>query len=233
MFLPWLSYRCAQQQCQCGFSHCRLCLEKVIPMDNQVLHADVTGTNIAFTSPPPLCSLLPLSLFPLPLTSFPPSFYRLPSPSAPFAPALSGLPSFVKSPEDQTGISGGVASFVCQATGEPKPRITWMKKGKKVSSQRFEVSTHAWLSDLWNTRTPTGTHINTSRHKHNTRDKTLQAWASDCLSNPLINRDTSTHTHSVHTKHALAQRTQSIALLLSITPTLLFSERDQTGFPPL
>ncbi|XP_077379782.1 receptor-type tyrosine-protein phosphatase F isoform X10 [Festucalex cinctus] len=49
------------------------------------------------------------------------------------------LPSFIKSPEDQTGISGGVASFVCQATGEPKPRITWMKKGKKVSSQRFEV----------------------------------------------------------------------------------------------
>ncbi|XP_034147272.1 receptor-type tyrosine-protein phosphatase F isoform X1 [Esox lucius] len=49
------------------------------------------------------------------------------------------LPRFVKSPEDQTGISGGVASFVCQATGEPKPRITWMKKGKKVSSQRFEV----------------------------------------------------------------------------------------------
>uniref|UniRef100_A0A671L270 Receptor-type tyrosine-protein phosphatase F n=1 Tax=Sinocyclocheilus anshuiensis TaxID=1608454 RepID=A0A671L270_9TELE len=40
---------------------------------------------------------------------------------------------------DQTGISGGVASFVCQAAGEPKPRITWMKKGKKVSSQRFEV----------------------------------------------------------------------------------------------
>ncbi|XP_033506628.2 receptor-type tyrosine-protein phosphatase F isoform X14 [Epinephelus lanceolatus] len=49
------------------------------------------------------------------------------------------LPSFVKSPEDQTGISGGVASFVCQATGVPRPRITWMKKGKKVSSQRFEV----------------------------------------------------------------------------------------------
>ncbi|XP_077411584.1 receptor-type tyrosine-protein phosphatase F isoform X17 [Vanacampus margaritifer] len=49
------------------------------------------------------------------------------------------LPSFIKSPEDQTGISGGVASFVCQASGEPKPRITWMKKGKKVSSQRFEV----------------------------------------------------------------------------------------------
>ncbi|KAG5851190.1 hypothetical protein ANANG_G00090420 [Anguilla anguilla] len=49
------------------------------------------------------------------------------------------LPSFIKSPDDQIGISGGVASFVCQAVGEPKPRITWMKKGKKVSSQRFEV----------------------------------------------------------------------------------------------
>ncbi|XP_073936463.1 receptor-type tyrosine-protein phosphatase F isoform X13 [Castor canadensis] len=48
-------------------------------------------------------------------------------------------PVFVKVPEDQTGLSGGVASFVCQAAGEPKPRITWMKKGKKVSSQRFEV----------------------------------------------------------------------------------------------
>uniref|UniRef100_A0A4W6C3W4 Receptor-type tyrosine-protein phosphatase F n=1 Tax=Lates calcarifer TaxID=8187 RepID=A0A4W6C3W4_LATCA len=54
----------------------------------------------------------------------------------------SNLPDgslFIKSPDDQTGISGGVASFVCQAVGEPKPRITWMKKGKKVSSQRFEV----------------------------------------------------------------------------------------------
>ncbi|XP_054392537.1 receptor-type tyrosine-protein phosphatase F isoform X17 [Pongo abelii] len=50
-----------------------------------------------------------------------------------------GKPVFIKVPEDQTGLSGGVASFVCQATGEPKPRITWMKKGKKVSSQRFEV----------------------------------------------------------------------------------------------
>ncbi|KAM9720208.1 receptor-type tyrosine-protein phosphatase F isoform 13-T14 [Menidia menidia] len=56
-----------------------------------------------------------------------------------FSSLADSLPSFIKSPEDQAGISGGVASFVCQATGEPKPRITWMKKGKKVSSQRFEV----------------------------------------------------------------------------------------------
>ncbi|XP_059840008.1 receptor-type tyrosine-protein phosphatase F-like isoform X3 [Hypanus sabinus] len=49
------------------------------------------------------------------------------------------LPTFTRIPVDQIGISGGVASFVCQAAAEPKPRITWMKKGKKVSSQRFEV----------------------------------------------------------------------------------------------
>ncbi|XP_054982010.1 receptor-type tyrosine-protein phosphatase S isoform X12 [Sorex araneus] len=48
-------------------------------------------------------------------------------------------PRFVKEPRDQIGVSGGVASFVCQATGEPKPRVTWNKKGKKVNSQRFET----------------------------------------------------------------------------------------------
>lgn len=46
---------------------------------------------------------------------------------------------FIKKPVDQIGVSGGVASFVCQATGDPKPRVTWNKKGKKVNSQRFEV----------------------------------------------------------------------------------------------
>lgn len=65
-----------------------------------------------------------------------------------------GTPSFIKSPEDQTGISGGVASFVCQAVGEPKPRITWMKKGKKVSSQRFEVRRVSSLSEVFECATP-------------------------------------------------------------------------------
>ncbi|XP_032059455.1 receptor-type tyrosine-protein phosphatase S isoform X13 [Aythya fuligula] len=48
-------------------------------------------------------------------------------------------PVFIKKPVDQIGVSGGVASFVCQATGDPKPRVTWNKKGKKVNSQRFET----------------------------------------------------------------------------------------------
>lgn len=55
----------------------------------------------------------------------------------PFCP--QGPPVFIKKPVDQIGVSGGVASFVCQATGDPKPRVTWNKKGKKVNSQRFEV----------------------------------------------------------------------------------------------
>ncbi|KAM8843554.1 protein tyrosine phosphatase receptor type Db isoform 12-T14 [Synchiropus picturatus] len=48
-------------------------------------------------------------------------------------------PKFTRTPEDQTGVQGGVASFVCQATGDPQPKIVWNKKGKKVSNQRFEV----------------------------------------------------------------------------------------------
>ncbi|KAM6468299.1 receptor-type tyrosine-protein phosphatase delta isoform 28-T31 [Liasis olivaceus] len=48
-------------------------------------------------------------------------------------------PKFARTPVDQTGVSGGVASFICQATGDPRPKIVWNKKGKKVSNQRFEV----------------------------------------------------------------------------------------------
>nr|XP_020649841.1 receptor-type tyrosine-protein phosphatase S isoform X6 [Pogona vitticeps] len=53
--------------------------------------------------------------------------------------AAESPPVFIKTPVDQIGVSGGVASFVCQATGDPKPRVTWNKKGKKVNSQRFET----------------------------------------------------------------------------------------------
>lgn len=56
-------------------------------------------------------------------------------------------PRFTKVPVDQIGVSGGVVSFVCQATGDPKPRVSWNKKGKKVNSQRIEVSQSA--SQVW------------------------------------------------------------------------------------
>ncbi|XP_051943511.1 receptor-type tyrosine-protein phosphatase S-like isoform X1 [Hippocampus zosterae] len=54
--------------------------------------------------------------------------------------AVPAAPQFTKIPTDQIGVSGGVASFVCQATGNPKPVVYWNKKGKKVNSQRIEVT---------------------------------------------------------------------------------------------
>uniref|UniRef100_A0A671SDS7 protein-tyrosine-phosphatase n=1 Tax=Sinocyclocheilus anshuiensis TaxID=1608454 RepID=A0A671SDS7_9TELE len=48
-------------------------------------------------------------------------------------------PRFTKVPVDMIGVSGGVVSFICQATGDPKPRVTWNKKGKRVNSQRVET----------------------------------------------------------------------------------------------
>ncbi|XP_041752566.1 receptor-type tyrosine-protein phosphatase S isoform X8 [Coregonus clupeaformis] len=59
-----------------------------------------------------------------------------------FLPNLSealAAPKFTKIPGDQIGVSGGVASFVCQASGDPKPMVNWNKKGKKVNSQRIET----------------------------------------------------------------------------------------------
>lgn len=68
--------------------------------------------------------------------NFPPSLTHF-SPS--FSLSLLAPPKFTKTPTDQIGVSGGVASFVCQATGNPKPSVYWNKKGKKVNSQRIEV----------------------------------------------------------------------------------------------
>lgn len=99
------------------------------------------------------------------LSSLPCTLSSLPHLCLPVSPL--GMPSFIKSPDDQTGISGGVASFVCQAVGEPKPRITWMKKGKKVSSQRFEVqlrkpASKPSLSDVLERVAPPPSHTFTS-----------------------------------------------------------------------
>ncbi|XP_033838513.1 receptor-type tyrosine-protein phosphatase S-like isoform X4 [Periophthalmus magnuspinnatus] len=77
-------------------------------------------------SPASLNLLLPLMVL---LT------YPLCTESAALAP-----PRFTKIPTDQIGVSGGVASFVCQANGNPKPVVYWNKKGKKVNSQRIEVT---------------------------------------------------------------------------------------------
>ncbi|KAM9844575.1 receptor-type tyrosine-protein phosphatase S-like [Aulostomus maculatus] len=76
-------------------------------------------------SPSPLSLLLPLIILLTELSSM--------------CGALAA-PKFTKTPMDQIGVSGGVASFVCQASGSPKPVVYWNKKGKKVNSQRIEVT---------------------------------------------------------------------------------------------
>ncbi|XP_055722554.1 receptor-type tyrosine-protein phosphatase S-like isoform X2 [Salvelinus fontinalis] len=87
-----------------------------------VAQSRATRTRYGLCFYPP-CLLLPL----LVLTS-------LPSLSEAVA-----APKFTKIPGDQIGVSGGVASFVCQASGDPKPMVNWNKKGKKVNSQRIET----------------------------------------------------------------------------------------------
>ncbi|XP_035861420.1 receptor-type tyrosine-protein phosphatase S-like isoform X1 [Sander lucioperca] len=77
-------------------------------------------------SPSALCLLLPLIIL-------------LTNPLSIVCGALAP-PKFTKIPTDQIGVSGGVASFVCQASGNPKPVVYWNKKGKKVNSQRIEVT---------------------------------------------------------------------------------------------
>uniref|UniRef100_A0A3P9MHH4 protein-tyrosine-phosphatase n=1 Tax=Oryzias latipes TaxID=8090 RepID=A0A3P9MHH4_ORYLA len=57
----------------------------------------------------------------------------------PMGQTAASPPRFTKIPTDQIGVSGGVASFVCQAVGNPKPVVYWNKKGKKVNSQRIET----------------------------------------------------------------------------------------------
>uniref|UniRef100_A0A8C9WXW8 protein-tyrosine-phosphatase n=1 Tax=Sander lucioperca TaxID=283035 RepID=A0A8C9WXW8_SANLU len=53
--------------------------------------------------------------------------------------SLSFFPPFLPLLVFPSITTGGVVSFVCQATGDPKPRVSWNKKGKKVNSQRIET----------------------------------------------------------------------------------------------
>ncbi|XP_039671378.1 receptor-type tyrosine-protein phosphatase S-like isoform X14 [Perca fluviatilis] len=83
--------------------------------------------------------VLGLSLCPSALCLLLPLIILLTNPLSIVCGALAP-PKFTKIPTDQIGVSGGVASFVCQATGNPKPVVYWNKKGKKVNSQRIEVT---------------------------------------------------------------------------------------------
>ncbi|XP_070774526.1 receptor-type tyrosine-protein phosphatase S-like [Enoplosus armatus] len=94
-----------------------------------------TGGALAHSRGP----ILGLRLSPSPLSLLLPLIVLLTGPLSSVCGAPAP-PKFTKIPTDQIGVSGGVASFVCQATGNPKPVVYWNKKGKKVNSQRIEVT---------------------------------------------------------------------------------------------
>lgn len=49
-------------------------------------------------------------------------------------------PEIIKKPINQVVKVGGVASFFCQARGDPQPTIIWRKNGKKVSGTQTRYS---------------------------------------------------------------------------------------------
>ena len=56
---------------------------------------------------------------------------------------ISDKPSLTTLPSDQIVLEGNTATFHCEATGNPAPKITWMKDGKTVSQEQpLNIETH-------------------------------------------------------------------------------------------
>lgn len=186
--------------------------------------------------PPPLCSPLPHSPFFSPYLWLlsPPSFLLLSIHA--FPSLLLFFPRFAK---------------FCQIPGGPdghlgRSRVICVPghRGAQTQNHLDEERQESQLPALWgehscvtfrslNTHIHTHTRTNTNKHKHTThvtKHHRRGPWTAFLT---LSHYHRHIHTPSVHTKHTLTQCTQSIALLLSITPTPLFSERDQTGFSSL
>ena len=49
-----------------------------------------------------------------------------------FYSSFADPPSFVSKPTNETVIEGDLAIFFCDATGNPTPKITWIKDGETV-----------------------------------------------------------------------------------------------------
>ena len=47
----------------------------------------------------------------------------------------SGPAKITDPPRDQIGVTGGIISFFCRASGNPKPTFEWRKNGKRISGE--------------------------------------------------------------------------------------------------
>jgi hypothetical protein len=52
-------------------------------------------------------------------------------------------PSIADSPSEYTAPQGGSVRLLCEASGDPKPQITWTKNGMRIS----ELDPHYFLDD--------------------------------------------------------------------------------------
>lgn len=49
---------------------------------------------------------------------------------------ILGAPEITVAPDDQKVVENGIASFFCQATGNPQPEIYWRKGGRRIAGSR-------------------------------------------------------------------------------------------------
>lgn len=188
---------------------------------------------LALTSPspppPPLCPPLPLPLpflitlhLPLPLLLW-----------------LSQACQVSSNPQRTRQASqGGLHRLCARPPGSPNPESPGWRKARKSapSALRWALMRDSQISETL-TYTPTCTHINTSRRRHNTCDKILQTWGLVCLQPSLINTDTSTltgftlskrthHTHNElpcywasHQLFSFPSETRQASLLFNLLPS--------------
>jgi netrin-G3 ligand len=53
-------------------------------------------------------------------------------------------PSITVRPRDQQVRAGGIAAFLCKATGDPPPQLQWKKNGKRLSGTQSRYLVHEY-----------------------------------------------------------------------------------------
>uniref|UniRef100_H2YZV0 protein-tyrosine-phosphatase n=1 Tax=Ciona savignyi TaxID=51511 RepID=H2YZV0_CIOSA len=55
-------------------------------------------------------------------------------------------PVITNAPESQTGVAKGTLALICNATGNPRPRIDWRKDNKEISKNRYRIVPYVFES---------------------------------------------------------------------------------------